>query len=140
MTHLAYHYRAYIACLNDQRWDDLGSFVASDVTHNGRSFGLDGYRRMLISDFETIPDLSFKIALLVCEPPYVSARLEFDCSPKSTFLGLAINGRRISFAENVFYEFRDMQIVSVWSILDKAAIEAQLERHAPFEDTQRSNS
>lgn len=126
MTQLADHYRAYIACLNDQRWDDLGTFVASDVTHNGRSFGLDGYRRMLINDFETIPGLSFKIGLLACDPPFIAARLEFDCAPKSMFLGLPINGRRISFAENVFYEFRDLQIVSVWSVIDKTAIEAQL--------------
>lgn len=126
MTQLADRYRAYIACLNDRRWDDLGTFVASDVTHNGRSFGLDGYRSMLINDFETIPDLSFKIELLACDPPYVAARLEFDCAPKSMFLGLPINGRRISFAENVFYEFRDLQIVSVWSVIDKTAIEAQL--------------
>lgn len=126
MTQLADRYRAYIACLNDQRWDDLGTFVTSDVTHNGRSFGLDGYRRMLINDFETIPDLSFKIGLLACDPPFIAARLEFDCSPKSLFLGLPINGRRISFAENVFYEFRDLQIVSVWSVIDKTAIEAQL--------------
>ncbi|PVE56927.1 ester cyclase [Rhizobium rhizogenes] len=126
MTQLADHYRAYIACLNDQRWDDLGTFVASDVTHNGRSFGLDGYRSMLINDFETIPDLSFKIELLACDPPFIAARLEFDCAPKSMFLGLPINGRRISFAENVFYEFRDLQIVSVWSVIDKTAIEAQL--------------
>lgn len=126
MTQLADHYRAYISCLNDQRWDDLGTFVASDVTHNGRSFGLDGYRRMLINDFETIPDLFFKIGLLACDPPFVAARLEFDCSPKSMFLELPINGRRISFAENVFYEFRDLRIVSVWSVIDKTAIEAQL--------------
>ncbi|MEH3109417.1 MAG: ester cyclase [Agrobacterium cavarae] len=126
MTQLADHYRAYIACLNDQRWDDLGTFVASDVTHNGRSFGLDGYRSMLINDFETIPDLSFKIELLACDPPFIAARLEFDCAPKSMFLGLPINGRRISFAENVFYEFRDLRIVSVWSVIDKTAIEAQL--------------
>ncbi len=126
MTQLSAHYRAYIACLNDQRWDELGTFVASDVTHNGRSFGLDGYRSMLINDFETIPDLAFKIGLLACDPPFIAARLEFDCSPKSMFLGLPINGRRISFAENVFYEFRDLQIVSVWSVIDKTGIEAQL--------------
>lgn len=126
MTQLADLYHAYIACLNEQRWDDLGTFVARDVKHNGRSFGLDAYRKMLIDDFETIPDLSFKIGILACDPPFVAARLEFDCSPKSMFLGLPINGRRVSFTENVFYEFRDMQIVSVWSVLDKAAIEAQL--------------
>ena len=42
------------------------------------------------------------------------------------FLGLSVNGRMLSFAENVFYEFRLSKIASVWSVIDKAAIEAQL--------------
>ncbi|OHV82984.1 ester cyclase [Rhizobium sp. LCM 4573] len=126
MTSLCDQYRAYIGCLNGQNWNELGTYVASDVQHNGRDFGLAGYRHMLINDFEQIPDLFFKIGILTCEPPFVAARLEFDCSPKGAFLGLPVNGRRISFAENVFYQFRDKRIASVWSIIDKAAIEVQL--------------
>jgi predicted ester cyclase len=30
------------------------------------------------------------------------------------------------FCENVFYEFREGKIDNVWSVIDKAAIEAQL--------------
>jgi predicted ester cyclase len=52
--------------------------------------------------------------------------LNFDCTPKDTFLGLHVNGRRISFAENVIYEFLGGKIREVWSVIDKAAIEAQL--------------
>jgi predicted ester cyclase len=63
---------------------------------------------------------------MVCEPPYVASRLRFDCSPKGLFLGLPVNGRRIVFAENVFYQFRAGKIEEVWSVIDKAAIEAQL--------------
>jgi predicted ester cyclase len=126
MKPLADQYRDYIACLNGQNWDELETYVASDVQHNGRNFGLAGYRDMLISDFKEIPDLFFKIGILTCEPPFVAARLEFDCSPKGTFLGLPIDGRRVSFAENVFYRFDEGKIVSVWSIIDKPAIEAQL--------------
>ncbi|TIP78909.1 MAG: ester cyclase, partial [Mesorhizobium sp.] len=37
-----------------------------------------------------------------------------------------VSGRRVSFAENVIYEVRDKKIVQVWSVIDKAAIEAQL--------------
>lgn len=33
----------------------------------------------------------------------------------------------MSFVENVFYEFRDEKIVQVWSAIDKAAIETQLQ-------------
>ena len=60
------------------------------------------------------------------EPPLVASRLRFDCTPKGAFLGLRVDGKRVSFTENVFYEFRDAKIAEVWSIIDKAAIEAQL--------------
>ncbi|MEQ5834714.1 ester cyclase [Marinobacter sp. NFXS9] len=52
--------------------------------------------------------------------------LAYDCTPTERFLDLNVYGRRVSFAENVFYEFRDEKIVQVWSVIDKAAIEAQL--------------
>jgi predicted ester cyclase len=123
---LAALYRAYIDCLNQQDWAELGRYVDDDVQHNGRTLGLSGYRDMLVDDISTIPDLRFKIAMLVCDPPNVAARLTFDCTPRDEFLGLRIDGRRISFAENVIYTFRDRKIGSVWSIIDKAAIEAQL--------------
>ena len=119
-------YRAYIACLNGQDWANLHRFVADDARHNGRPFGLAGYRAMLERDFEEIPDLRFNIELMVCDPPHVASRLRFDCSPKGLFLGLAVNGRRVVFAENVFYRFRSGKIEEVWSVIDKAAIEAQL--------------
>ena len=97
-----------------------------EVRHNGRRIGLSGYREMLERDFLEIPDLYFNIQLLISDPPYVAIRLEFDCSPKEKFLGLAVNGKRVSFAENVFYEFRNEKIEHVWSVIDKSAIEAQL--------------
>ncbi|MGY4480372.1 ester cyclase [Bradyrhizobium sp. USDA 3364] len=123
---LAAIYRNYIDCLNRQDWSRLGDFVADDVVHNGRRFGLSGYREMLERDFREIPDLGFNIELLVSDANHVASRLAFVCSPKGTFLGLAVNGKRVTFAENVFYEFCDEKIVQVWSVIDKAAIEAQL--------------
>jgi len=119
-------YRDYIACLNRQDWPHLGAFVHHDVCHNGRPFGLPGYRAMLERDFAEIPDLQFNIELMVCEPPYVASRLRFDCRPKGLFLGLLVNGKRVIFAENVFYRFHNERIAEVWSVVDKAAIEAQL--------------
>lgn len=119
-------YRAYLDCLNRQDWDALGRYVADDVKHNGRPFGLSGYRSMLIRDFEDIPDLRFVIDRLACDSPLIAARLLFNCSPKGYFLGLKINGRRISFAENVFYEVKDGKIADVLSVIDKTAIEDQL--------------
>ncbi|MGY0574401.1 ester cyclase [Bradyrhizobium sp. RDM12] len=123
---LANIYRNYIACLNRQDWPALGRFVHDEVAHNARPLGLAGYRAMLEQDFRAIPDLRFNIEMVISEPPHVAARLRFDCAPVGTFLGLAVNGRRICFCENVFYEFREGRIRQVWSIVDRAAIEAQL--------------
>jgi predicted ester cyclase len=119
-------YRAYIACLNRQDWPKLGQFVDDEVSRNGQYLGLSGYRQMLERDFDEIPDLRFNIELLIADAPYIASRLAFDCSPKGTFLGLDVNGKRVSFTENVFYEFRGGKIVQVWSVIDKAAVEAQL--------------
>ena len=127
-TDLSSIYRGYIACLNQQDWPNLGRFVDEAAEHNGRAVGLAGYRKMLERDFAEIPDLVFNIQLLVAEPPYVASRLAFDCTPRGRFFDLEIDGRRVSFTENVFYEFRDAKIVRVWSIVDKAAIAAQLNR------------
>lgn len=119
-------YRDYISCLNAQDWPSLGRFVHDEAVHNGRPFGLAGYRQMLETDFRTIPDLVFTIDLLLADPPCVSARLWFDCSPRGMFLGLPVNGRRVSFAEHVVYRFDANRIREVWSVIDKSAIEAQL--------------
>jgi predicted ester cyclase len=119
-------YRGYITCLNRQDWDSLGDFVGEGVVYNGKATGLGGYRAMLENDFASIPDLRFNIGLLVADGAHVASRLDFDCSPRGTFMGLAVNGRRVSFAEHVFYAFSAGKIVEVWSLIDRAAIEAQL--------------
>jgi predicted ester cyclase len=121
-------YRNYIACLNKHDWPQLGQFVDDEVIHNGRRVGLSGYREMLERDFEAIPDLHFNIRMLISDPPFVATRLRFDCTPKGMFLGLHVGGQKVSFAENVFYEFRREKICEVWSVIDKAAIEAQLKK------------
>jgi len=119
-------YRGYIACLNKQDWPNLVQFVHEDVRYNGERIGLSGYREMLERDFRAIPDLYFDIRLLVSEPPCVASRLHFDCTPTGELFGLSVNGKKVQFAENVFYEFLGGRIETVWSIIDKAAIEAQL--------------
>ena len=123
MKNLADVYRNYIACLNAQNWPKLGNFVHDDAQHNGKRIGLSGYIAMLEKDFKDIPDLHFNVQLLICDPPHIASRLLFDCTPQGIFLGLPVNGKRVSFTENVFYEFREGKICAVWSIIDKAAIE-----------------
>ncbi len=123
---LANRYRDYIACLNRQDWDALASFVSKDVRHNDEPVGLSGYREMLKDNYRKIPDLHFYVSMLVCEHPHIASILSFNCTPVAKFLGLSVNGQRVSFTENVFYRLGAGKIEAVWSIVDKAAIEAQL--------------
>ncbi|OIN46114.1 ester cyclase [Pseudomonas azotoformans] len=123
---LATFYQRYIDCLNRQDWDHLGHFVHPNVTYNGEVVGLTGYRAMLERDFREIPDLVFRIQLLVADPPTVASRLNFKVTPRGEFFGLPINGRQVRFDENVFYELVDGTFAHVWSVIDKAAIAQQL--------------
>ena len=125
-TDLSNVYRDYIACLNKQDWQKLDQFVHDEVYYNGQRIGRSGYRERLERDFYEIPDLYFDIQLLIADPPYIASRLRFDCTPKGEFLGVQVKGKRVSFTENVFYEFQRGRIEQVWSVIDKAAIEAQL--------------
>lgn len=119
-------YRAYIDCLNRQAWDHLGQFVDDSVEYNGKLINLSGYRAMLEGDFRAIPDLQFNIGILASDPPIIASRLDFDCTPIGTLFGIPVNGKRVTFSENVFYEFKDQRIVKVHSLIDTKAIADQV--------------
>lgn len=123
---IATHYQDYIACLNRRDWNSLSNFVHDDVRHNGHLLGLSGYLKLLQTNVQEIPDLRFEIGMLVANPPQIAARLLFDCTPTGVFMDLPINGRKVAFAEHAFYGYRDDKIWDVRSVIDKAAIEAQL--------------
>lgn len=119
-------YRDYLDCLNDRRWDDLGRFVADGVVHNGNHLGLSGYRGMLESDTEAIPDLRFTAELLLADADLVACRLFFRCTPRHPWAGFEPTGKELSFTEHAFYRFRDRKIAEVWSLIDKEAVRAQV--------------
>jgi predicted ester cyclase len=119
-------YERYIACLNGRAWKDLSDFVSVDVVRNGHQLGLDGYRAMLEQNYRDIPDLHFHVELIVADEPHLAARLRFDCTPIGKFLGVNVDGRRVTFHEHAFYTLREGRIAEVFSVIDKAAIEAQL--------------
>ena len=127
-TTLAGLYQGYIDCLNSQDWGNLENYVGTEVAYNGETIGLDAYRQAREREFREIPDLHFQVSILVYDQKTVASRLEFDITPTGEFLGLPINGKRVKFSENVFYEYEVGKIARVWSVLDKAAIEAQLSR------------
>ena len=119
-------YLGYIACLNARDWDRLDAYIDADVTYNGAPLGFTAYRQARQEEYRTIPDLHFDVQMLAADDSTVASRLQFRITPQGAFLGLPVNGRCIAFAEHAFYTYAHGKIAGVWSILDKAAIEAQL--------------
>jgi len=119
-------YRDYIDALNDRRFEDLQVFVHDRLVYNDESIARDEYAATLAGDVRAIPDLHYDIDLLVIDDLHVCARLWFDCRPRGTFLGVGVDGRRVSFAEHVFYRLHEGRIDRVWSLLDREAIRAQV--------------
>ena len=81
---------------------------------------------MLERDAAEIPDLRFVVELLIADPPHIAIWLRFGCTPSGEFLGLPVGGRRIVFVEHMFCRFGEGKIVSVWLMIDRAAIMARL--------------
>ncbi|MCS7483149.1 ester cyclase [Umezawaea endophytica] len=118
-------YRAYLDCLNERRFDDLGRFVHDPVVHNDRRLGLAEFQDLLRRDAAEIPDLRYEIGLLVIAGDEVACRIDFECTPKS-FRGLPPAEGKISFAEHVFYRYQEGRIARIWSLVDLDAIRSQL--------------
>ncbi|MFH7479360.1 ester cyclase, partial [Pseudomonas syringae pv. tagetis] len=59
------------------------------------------------------------------EAPQVAALLRFNTSPPARFMGQEAPGERITFSENVFYTLREGRIVTVWTVIYKAAVESE---------------
>lgn len=119
-------YRRYIDALNART--GLEEFVNEELTYNGRALSRLDYEAMITGNFAAIPDLFFRIELLAATDDLVAARLFFDCTPTGEFLGMQVNGRRVAFAEHVFYTLRNGKIHEVHSLIDRSAIANQLGR------------
>lgn len=125
MSGLEQRYRAYLACLNERRFDELPEFVHDPVTHNDRTLGLTEFQDLLRRDAAEIPDLHYAIERLVTDDEQVACRIRFDCTPAAEFRGIPPTGRAISFVEHVFYRYADGKIAEMWSLIDMDAIREQ---------------
>lgn len=119
-------YRGYLDALDERRFDDVEDLLHEELTYNGESLTRDDYVAQRREEARQIPDLHYAVDLLVVEADQVACRIAFDCSPRGEFLGMPVNGRRISFVEHVFYRFREGRIEHVWSLIDTDAIREQL--------------
>lgn len=127
-------YRSYLTLLNTHSFTttSLSTFVSPTVRHNNRPLGISGYVALIEKDISDIPDLHFDIQLLIVQGDMISARLEFNVTPKGEFMGVGVNGKKVKFCENVFYRWKEQEdggwrIEDVWSVVDKSEIERQVE-------------
>jgi predicted ester cyclase len=121
-------YLGYLTCLNQRRFDDLAEFVHDPVTHNDRVLDVAEFADLLRRDVTQIPDLHYDVEQLVVSGDDVACRIRFDCTPAIDFRGIPCAGRRVSFAEHVFYRLRDGRIATIWSLIDLDAIRDHLHR------------
>lgn len=87
---------------------------------------LANYRAAREAEAHARPDLHFSAELVVADADSVACRLVFRCTPQRPFLGSNPTGAPVSFAEHVFYRFRDRRIAEGWSLIDRDAIAAQI--------------
>jgi predicted ester cyclase len=123
-------YRAYLQALNDRRLDELAAFVQDELTYNGRAMTREDYRDLIAGDVTAVPDLRYEADIVVASGDRVACRLVFDCTPRGEFLSFAAAGRRLVFAEHVFYRFAGGRIAEVSSMIDRFGIQEQLSRPA----------
>jgi len=133
-TSLETFYRDYGACLNRRDWAALGRFVAADAEHDGRPLGLDGCRAMLAQDPEALPDPRFAIELRRTDPHGSPAGAASTARRTGRFRDCRSTAGGSCLPRTSSTSSRAAaRIAQVWSVIDKAAIERQLEADAAAE-------
>ena len=120
-------YRAYLQALNDRRLDDLAEFVHDTLTYNDQPMTRAEYAALIAHDLAAAPDLFYDARIIVATDTRIACRILFVTTPQSEFLGFPATGARLTFAEHVFYDFVDNRIAAVTSLIDRYAIQSQLQ-------------
>jgi predicted ester cyclase len=110
-------YEAYLACCNEHRVDDLGAFVAEDVSGSGPVDGLAAYVEGVREVITGFPDYRWDLQQVLVDGDTVVARLVGRGTHTGTFSGIAPTGRSLSTQELVVYRVADGRIVNCWGDL-----------------------
>lgn len=111
-------YRKYIQMILNHDLDRIADYVSSDVIHNGQKLGLVSYRELLFKNIvET--GMHIEIKRLIADGSHVAALLIFTTTKLTrSLVGIPLKDEIFSYAENVFYDFKDGKIVEVHSLFD----------------------
>ena len=117
----------YLACCNERRFSELAEFVHDPIRFGGEATSLADYVRTIASNMGMVPDFHWRVQDLVTDGSLVAVRLEDSGTPQANWLGIAPNGRAITFQELAFCRFQDGKIAEMWFLLDVASIQSQLQ-------------
>jgi predicted ester cyclase len=109
-------YGRYLKRCNEHRFDELGEFVADDVS--GTTEGLSRYITGLRAVVEAFPDYQWELQRLLVDDQWLAARLYGTGTHTGPFHGIAATGRVIRTQELVIYRTDDGKIVECWGDLD----------------------
>jgi len=110
-------YEGYLRCCNEHRLDDLGDFVADDVSGSGPVDGLAAYVDGVRAVLEGFPDYRWDLQQVLVDGDVVVARLIGRGTHTGTFSGIAPTGRRLATQELVVYRVEGGRIVNCWGDL-----------------------
>ncbi len=99
--------------------------VHDELTYNDTTLTRDQFANLLHEDVRTIPDLRYEVRSMVADDARIAARLWFSCTPRRPFRGVDTGGRRVAFAERVFYELVDGRIRKIDSLIDVDSVRQQ---------------
>lgn len=117
-------YHDYIAAILDHDLDSMSKFVSEEVIHNGKLLGLEGYKELLRRNIMDT-NIHIEIKRLITDAEHVAALLTFTTKASTKELvGIQLDGQSFSYAENVFYDFKDGKIIEVHSLFDIDAVRA----------------
>ncbi|RKF84241.1 hypothetical protein GcM1_133001 [Golovinomyces cichoracearum] len=105
---------------------DLSKYMQPILLVNNKTFSLSQYEESLLVLINAAPDFKIRVQLLVVEGTTIATRFLVSCTPRSQFKGYPSNGKRIEYAEHVFYHLEGGKISEVSALIDVEAIKRQL--------------
>jgi predicted ester cyclase len=121
---LVARYERYLACCNENRFDELGEFVDEQVSGSGSVDGLAAYVERVKAVRTGFPDYHWELREVVIEGNAIAARLTGQGTHTGFFDGIAPTGRKITIQELVLYRFADGKIVQCWGDLNPVVRDA----------------
>ncbi|RKF57451.1 hypothetical protein OnM2_074049 [Erysiphe neolycopersici] len=121
---------AYIEALNTHKPQtstlDLSNYMHSELTVNNETYTLSEYETSLLKLMNAASDFHISVQKLVVEGPTVATRFLVTCTPEKQYMGYPPNGKRIEYAEHVFYRFNGTKCCEISALIDIRAVKRQL--------------